>query len=100
MENYSVVLSPTAQRDFIGVIDHINTLPAEEAVQSMDSITENAKTLSKSPASCPYTKDSQLRLRGYRVLAAGDYLFFFVVSGITVEVRRVLSAKRQYERLV
>jgi len=100
MDNYKVILSPTAQRDFMGIAEHLNSLPTEEAKLYVEQILFKAEILLTEPTGCPFIKDSQLRLRGYRVLTIGNHIFLFVISGKTVEVRRVLFAKRKYERLI
>jgi len=100
MEKYDVKVSPAAQRDFLAVVEHLDTLPPEEAVQHYELILSEAEILLKAPAAWPLARDLQLRLRGYRILVVGDYMFFFVICGKAVEIRRILYAKRQYERLI
>ena len=100
MEKYNVKLSPAAQRDFLGIAEHLDSMPPEEAVPVYDQIIAETEFLQTAPATCPFARDSQLRLRGYRVLAISDYLFFFVICGPIVNIRRILYAKRRYERFV
>ena len=100
MEKFDVKLSPAAQRDFFGVVEHIDTMPPEEAVQHYEQILIETEMLTKTPASCPFARDFQLRLRGYRILFVADYMFFFVINEKVVQIRRILYAKRQYERLI
>jgi len=100
MEKYNVKLSPAAQRDFMGVAEHLDAQPPDEAHQQFEQILSETEILKSSPATCPYARDLQLRLRGYRILTIGDYMFFFVIYGSTVEIRRILYAKRRYERLI
>jgi len=100
MDKYNVTISSAAQRDFLGVTEQLDILPPEEATQQFEQILDDIKVLQSAPMSCPYARDLQLRLRGYRILAIDDYLFFFVIHNSTVEVRRILYAKRQYDRLV
>jgi hypothetical protein len=52
------------------------------------------------PERCPLAKDTQLRMRGYRTLLVKNYIVFYVINGKTVEVRRILFARRQYEELL
>jgi len=99
MEEYRVIIFPTAQRDVDTIIEHLNALPPEEAESYFEILIKKSEILKKTPSECPLTKDSQLRLRAYRTLAVEDYLFFIVISARTVEIRRILYAKRQYERL-
>lgn len=103
MKKYNVVLSPTAQRDLLSVFEYTNTLSSEVAPQYIDQLFYEAGILETSPETCPFTRDAQLRLRGYRVLAVKDYYFFFVINGSSgnkVEIRRILYSSRHYEQLV
>ena len=99
MNDYNVRISPTAQNDFLEIAEYVKTFSPEDASQQFDSIVKKAEVLVTSPDSCPYARDSQLRLRGYRMLTIDDYIYFFVISERTVIIRRILYAKRQYDRL-
>ena len=99
MDNYNVLIAPAAQSDLLGVMEYIATLIPEEAARYNELFMAEAETLRTTPKSCPFARDPQLRLRGYRTLAVEDYIFFFVMNGSTVEIRRILYAKRQYDRL-
>ena len=100
MEEYSVKVFPTAQNDMRDIVDYINTLSPDAANRYYDLLIEKVGTLTIMPERCPLVKDTQLRLRGYRMLVVGSYVVFFVVNGKTVEIRRVLFARRQYETLL
>ena len=99
MDKYNILISPAAQSDFLGVLEYLDTLTQEEALQYYEQFTEEMESLRTEPKSCPYARDSQLRLRGYRILSIVDYLVFFVICASSVEIRRILYAKRQYDRL-
>jgi len=100
MEVYNVVIFPAAQSDFLSFMELIHAVTPEEAEQNYDQFIDEIKSLREAPKSCPFTRDSLLRLRGYRMLSISDYLVFFVINGSTVEIRRILYSKRQYDRLV
>ena len=100
MDEYSVKISSPAQNDFLEIAERIKSLPPEEATQHFDSIVKKTKVLATAPDSCPYARDSQLRLRGYRMLTIDDYLYFFVMHDKSVIIRRILYARRQYDRLM
>jgi len=99
MEEYNVVLFPAAQSDILSIVEHLNALPPEEAELYFEKFIKKTEILKNTPSACSLTKDSQLRLRAYRTLAVEDYLLFFVLTARTVEIRRVLYSKRQYDRL-
>ena len=100
MERYNVRIFPSAQKDMRDIVDYLNTLSPEVAIRYYDLIIEKVGTLSTLPERCPLAKDIQLRLRGYRTLLVKNYIVFYVVTGKTVEVRRILYARRQYAPLL
>ena len=99
MNKFKVLLSPAAQSDFLGVIENLDTLPQEATAEYYTQFITKMEILRKSPESCPFARDSQLRLRGYRTLSNDGYLVFFIINDNTVEIRRILYANRQYDRL-
>ena len=99
MEEYKLRIMPSAQVDILDIVEHMNALPPEAASDNYDSFIEQLGSLAVIPERCALAKDTQLRLRGYRTLPVDDYTVFFVIRSSTVEIRRVLYSKRQYERL-
>jgi plasmid stabilization system protein ParE len=100
MDGYKVILYPTAQQDLLAVIDYLNTLSGEVALRYYDTLTEQIASLSQMPERCPRPKNLALAAKGYRYLVVHDYLVFYVVSGDTVQIRRILYGRRDYERLL
>ena len=100
MEQYEVKIFPTAQNDLRDIVDYLNTLSPDAALKYYDLIVEQIGTLQMMPMRCALARDTQLRLRGYRLLPVKNYIVFFVVSGNTVEIRRILYSKRQYQDLL
>ena len=85
MENYDVIL---------------NTLSPDAALRYYDLLTEEIASLSRMPKRCPRPKDLALAAKGYRYLIVKDYLVFYVVSGQTVQIRRILYGRRDYQALL
>jgi len=100
MNDYDIKISPAAQNDFLEVAERINMLTPEEASLLFDNIVNKAEVLVKAPETCPSARDSQLRLRGYRMLTVDDYIYFFGINERNVYIRRILYARRQYDRLM
>ena len=100
MERYSVKIFPAAQNDMREIVDYLNTLSPDAAVKYYDLFIEKIETLATMPERCPLLKDIQLRLRGYRMLLVKNYIVFYVINEKTVEIRRVLYARRYYEGLL
>jgi len=99
MEEFSVRISPAAQNDFLDLVEHLESLSSSAAAECYELFMEKVGTLTKTPESCPLARDTQLRLRGYRMLPIENYIVFYVINGKIVELRRILYARKQYERL-
>ena len=100
MGKYKVIIYPSAQNDLREIVEYLNTLSPQTALSYYDLLVEEIGSLSNLPDRCPPAKDIQLRLRGYRMLLVKNYIVFYVVSSETVEIRRILYARRQYESLL
>ena len=100
MDVYKVKIYPTAKRDLLEIIDYLNTLSPEAALRYYDLLTEEIASLATMPERCPHPKDLALVAKGYRYLVVKNYLVFYVVSGDTVQIRRILYGRRDYLSLL
>lgn len=100
MANRKIVIYKTAKADLEDIVDYINRLSSAATIKQYDNIIEKISSLAEIPEKCPYLKDSNLRLKGYRFLVIDQYLVFFVVKDNTVQIRRILYGKRNYEWLL
>lgn len=100
MEQYEVRIFPSAQQDLLDVIDYLNTLSKEVALNYYDRLTSEISSLRMMPERCPRPRDLALAAKGYRYLVVGNYLVFYVVSGNIVQIRRILYARRDYKQLL
>jgi addiction module RelE/StbE family toxin len=100
MDIYKVKIYPAAKRDLKDLINYLNTLSADAALRYYDLIVEKIGSLSQMPERCPYVRNNPLKVKGYRCLVVESYLVFYVVKGDTVQIRRILYGKRNYEWLL
>lgn len=100
MESYRVRIYPAAKRDLLEIIDYLNTLSQDAALRYYDLLTEQIASLAHLPERCPKPKDLALAAKGYRYLIAKDYLVFYLISGDTVQIRRILYGRRDYRSLL
>ena len=100
MERYKVKIYPSAQRDLRDIVDYLNTLSPSAALRYYDKLTEETAGLSTMPERCPRPRDLALAAIGYRYLIVENYLIFYVVSGGTVQIRRILYGRRDYRALL
>ena len=100
MEVYKVKIFPTAKQDLEEIIDYLNPLSPETALNYYDLLVKEISSLSTMPERCPHPKDLALAAKGYRYLIVKNYLVFYVISGNTVQIRRILYARRDYRALL
>jgi len=100
MGSYRVKIYPAAEQDLTDIVDYLNTLSSGAALRIYDAITEEIAGLSRMPERCPRPKDLALSAKGYRYLIVEKYLVFYVVDGDTVQIRRILYARRNYSSLL
>lgn len=86
--------------DFLQVVDYLNTLSAQVALRYYDLLVEQISSLSHMPFRCPRPRDAALAAKGYRYLLVEKYLVFYVVAGDTVQIRRILYARRNYQSVL
>ena len=100
MKKYDIKIFPQAENDLDEIADYLAAFSEQAALKYYDLIVEKIGALAEMPERCPLMKDTQLRLRGYRMLIARNYIVYYVVNGNTVEIRRILYARRQYEGML
>lgn len=100
MDVYKVKIYPAAKRDLQQIVDYLNTLSAQAALRYYDLLVEQISSLSRMPFRCPRSRDAALAAKGYRYLLVEKYLVFYVVVGDTVQIRRILYARRNYQSVL
>ncbi len=100
MDKFDIVISREAQNDLLDIADRLLEISVEVANKTIDKLIEDIQTLKTFPRRCPYSRNSILRLKGYRWLGSGNYLIFYVVADSTVQIRRVLYAKSDYMKVI
>lgn len=100
MEHYNVRIFPTAKQDLLDLIEYLNTLSSETAQKYYDLLIAEIASLSELPERCPHPKDLALKAKGYRYLLVKNYYVFYVVKEDTVQIRRILYARRDYASLL
>lgn len=100
MDVYKIKIYPAAKRDLQQIVDYLNTLSAQAALRYYDLLVEQISSLSHMPFRCPRPRDAALAAKGYRYLLVEKYLVFYVVVSDTVQIRRILYARRNYQSVL
>lgn len=96
MEKFKLKIFPSAEQDLKDITDYLNELSQQAALKIYDEITDGIASLERMPMRFPLAKDNILRAKGYRMLVVDHYVVFYIVSGNTVQIRRILHGRRQY----
>ena len=99
-QNYKVKLYPTEEQDLLDIINDLNTLSSEVALQYYDLLTEQIASLSSMPERCARSRDLILAAKGYRYLILKKYLVFFIVAEDTVQIHRILYGRSDYRSIL
>ena len=100
METCKIKIYPAAKQDLLDIIDYLNTLSPDTALRYYDLLTEEIAGVAQMPERCPHPKDLALATKGYRYLIVKNYLVVYVVTGNTVQIRRILYGRRDYTSLL
>ena len=99
-EKYEVVITPSAQKDLFEIKSYFRNVLKTVSNTVFEKFLEQVKTLKENPFIYKVHQDSLLKLIGYRVIPIDNYLMFYIVKGNTVQIHRVLYAKRNYQQLL
>lgn len=100
MEHYKIKIFTSAQQDLRDIVSYLNTLSPETATRYYDIMVQEISSLSQFPERCPHPRDLALKAKGYRYLLVKNYYVFYVVKEDTVQIRRILYARRDYRNLL
>jgi len=101
---YEVILETTAILDLYGILDYItDVLKAPESAKRVTlSIEEKVMSLSFMPARHPLVNDEPYASMGVRLLSVENYLAFYIIDDMQLEVRvlRILYNRREWQRVL
>ena len=100
MASYKVRILPIAQNDMQEIVNYINTLSPKAAIDLCDEIVAEIGSLAEMPMQCAPIRTPELRAKGYRALRVNNYIVFYIVDNDTVQIRRILYAKRHFDSLL
>ena len=99
-KKYEVVVTPSAQKDLTEIKSYFTDVLKTSSNSIFEKFLEQVKILKAHPFTYRVNQDPLLKLVGYRVIPIDNYLMFYVVRSNTVQIHRVLYAKRNYLQLL
>ena len=100
MDKHRIEYLPIAVADLDEIFIFVADNSPQAAMELIDRIDTSIAGLESFPEMGLIAKPPRLARKGYRVLIVDDYLVFYVVMDDIVEIRRIVSGKRNYAHLV
>ncbi|MDD3364663.1 MAG: type II toxin-antitoxin system RelE/ParE family toxin [Syntrophomonas sp.] len=100
MGKYSVEYLPLAYDDLDDIFSYIVADDPEAAATLLDEIDAAILHLEEFLDMGVTPKNRRLANKGYKMLIVNAYLVFYVVIGDIAEIRRIVSSKRNYTKLL
>ena len=101
MPKHPIRITEAAERDLADIVDYITNNNPAAALKLADKIEQSILQLENFPNMGVTPKNRSLMRKGYRMLIVDSYLVFYVLmDDETVEVRRIISGKREYKFLL
>ena len=101
-KDYKVKYTPTSKSDLISIIEYISDDNIDAAYDMADKIDIAIQSLSEFPYKGTIPNDSQLRLRGFKLLVVSPYIVFYKPdkNSKTISIIRILSSRQDYLELL
>jgi plasmid stabilization system protein ParE len=99
-ELYGIVIAPAAEKDLENIVKNLSKYSRQVAMNFYDLVYERIDGLSEMPKRYPSANDPQLQSLGFRTMFVKNCVVAYVVKGNRVIVRRIFSAKLEYEKLL
>lgn len=100
MDKHRVEYLPIAVADLDDIFIFVADNSPQTAMELIDRIDASFAGLESFPEMGLIAKPPRLARKGYRVLIVDDYLVFYVLLDDIVEIRRIVSGKRNCAHLV
>ena len=100
MQKYPISITNAAEQDLAEIVEYIATNSPAAALKLVDEIEKSILRLEDFPLIGVTPRNRRLARQGYRMLIVDSYLIFYVLlDDETVEIRRIISGKREYKFL-
>ena len=101
MPKHLINITEAAEQDLAEIVDYISNDNPAAALKLAENIEQSILQLEDFPLSGATPKNRRLTRKGYRILIVDSYLVFYVLQdNETVEIRRIISGKRDYKFLL
>ena len=100
MPKHQISITEAAEQDLVEIVDYIANDNLSAALKLAEEIEQNILWLEDFPLMGVIPKSRRLIRQGYRILLVDNFLVFYVLlDDGTIEIRRIVSGKRDYNFL-
>lgn len=100
MPKHQISITEAAEQDLVEIVDYIANDNPSAALKLAEEIEQNILRLEDFPLMGVVPKNRRLTRQGYRILLVDNYLVFYVLlDNGRIEIRRIISGKRDYDFL-
>jgi len=101
MPKNRISITGAAEQDLAEIVDYIANDNPAAALKLAETIEQSILQLEEFPLTGTTPKNRRLSRRGYRILIVESYLVFYVLpENGALEIRRIISGKRDYKFLL
>ncbi|MCG9969526.1 type II toxin-antitoxin system RelE/ParE family toxin [Pelotomaculum terephthalicicum JT] len=101
MPKHLISITEAAEQDLAEIVDYIANDNPTAALKLAENIEQSILQFEDFPLIGTIPKNRRLNRQGYRILIVDSYLVFYVLlDNETVEIRRIISGKRDYKFLL
>jgi addiction module RelE/StbE family toxin len=101
MPKHLINITEAAEQDLAEIIEYISNDNPAVALKLVENIEHSILQLEDFPLIGVTPKNRRLTRKEYRILVVDSYLVFYVLAdNETVEIRRIISGKRDYKFLL
>jgi toxin ParE1/3/4 len=99
---YKIEYLPIALADLNGIIDYLSITLCNKkaALDFLDALDHSISKLGSFPYAYKIYQSQLVNNSEYRVLPVNNYLVFYVISDNTVEIRRILYARVNFDDML
>ncbi len=101
MPKHLISITETAEQDLSEIVDYIASDNPAAALKLAENFEKGILMLQDLPLTGATPKNRRLTRQGYRILIVECYLVFYVLlNNEMIEIRRIISGKRDYKFLL
>jgi len=100
MPKHQINITEAAERDLTEIADFIANDNPSAVLKLVEKIEHSILQLEDFPLIGVVPNNRRLTRQGYRILIVDSYLVFYVMLNNEIEIRRVISGKRNFKFLL